>query len=57
MSFGAGLAVEHRSDSVQANFVPVFQAKGAGKRCESSLVRCWAAQAKTRKKRPRTEPA
>ena len=33
-----------------------FKAKAAGKRCKSSLVRCWAAQAKTPKKRPQDEP-
>ena len=51
-NFGVGLAVGHRSGSVQASFALIFQASRervkikaacAGKRCKSSLVRCWAA--------------
>ncbi|MCI7447907.1 hypothetical protein [Campylobacter sp.] len=48
--------MEHRSGGVRASFAPVFQGKAAGKRCKISLVRCWAAQAKTLKKRPQAEP-
>nr|WP_321427591.1 hypothetical protein [uncultured Campylobacter sp.] len=57
INFSAGLAVGHRSGAFKRVSRQFFKAVAAGKRCESSLVRCWAVQAKIYKKHPQAEPA
>ncbi|MCI6299069.1 MAG: hypothetical protein MR582_05445 [Campylobacter sp.] len=49
-NFCAGLALGHRSGSVQANFRRIFQGVSRRKTAKMSLVRCWAVQAKIFKK-------